>query len=185
MFKRIFAFGIFLLAVATLAITVSSADVSYTGAAGVGSVGQNFSNGVVIYSGVAPTSSGLCLVTGTSGATASYTTCPGGGGAVSSVPWTVVAASGVAVNGTQYAVNTSGVPAASAVQMTLPASSVNATVIFMDYQGTWGTNNFVIASASGVPINGTASPSTLTMTSPWMRIICDYLDMTVGYRCHL
>jgi hypothetical protein len=147
------------------------------------SSGLQFSNGVVINSGLTPTTSGLCLVTGTSGATASYTTCPGGGGGFQ--PWSVVAISGVAVNGAQYAVNTSGVPAASAVQMNLPASSVNATVVFMDYQGTWGTNNFVIASASGVPINGSAAPSTLTMTSPWLRIICDYIDMTVGYRCHL
>ena len=60
--------------------TQAWADITFTSAAGVGSTGQRFSNGIVINSGVAPISSGLCLLTGASGATESFGACTGGVG---------------------------------------------------------------------------------------------------------
>ena len=96
--------------------------------------------------------------------------------------WTTVATSGVAANGASYFVNTSGVPAVSAVQMTLPVSSVNATVSFTDLYGTFNTSPLVIYSATD-PINGVAPPVTLTWSTRYLQSKCTETATTFGWLC--
>jgi len=63
----------------SLLITPAFADVAYTPAAGSGSVGILFSNGLVSSTGAMPTSNGLCYQTSNGGATAYFGACSGGG----------------------------------------------------------------------------------------------------------
>ena len=100
---------------------------------------------------------------------------------VTPAAWRVVAVSGVAASGGNYAVNTSSV----AVTITLPASAANATVTLVDYAGTFGTHNLTVNAPSGVNLNGTSgSPASMTVSTNWAKWICVYLDSTIGYRCY-
>jgi hypothetical protein len=99
--------------------------------------------------------------------------------------WQTVATSGVAVNGSSYFVNTSGIPAAISVAMTLPVSTVNATVAFADATGTFATSKLTILAPPGVYINGTSGvPASVTVTTNWANVICTFASNTIGYRCH-
>lgn len=95
--------------------------------------------------------------------------------------WNISATSSVAASGYSYAINTSSVP----VTITLPASSANSTVTMLDYAGTFSTHNLTIQAPSGVNINGASgTPATLTVSTSWIKVICTYLDATIGYRCY-
>jgi hypothetical protein len=95
--------------------------------------------------------------------------------------WNISATSGVAANGYSYAVNTSAVP----VTITLPASAPSSTVTMLDYAGTFATHNLTVKAPTGVNINGASgTPATLTVSTSWIKIICTYLDNTIGYRCY-
>ena len=107
MFKKIFAFFIIGITLALFGLSISNADVSFTNAGGAGTVGIQFSNGTVITSGVAPTSSSLCLVTGASGNTASFGSCTGGGSGVPSVN-SITGAVTIAASGPNVTVTTAG-----------------------------------------------------------------------------
>lgn len=71
------------------------------------SLGNQFSNGIVVNSGVAPTSSGLCYQTGASGATATFGSCVAGGSGVPSVN-SISGAVTIAASGPNVTVTTAG-----------------------------------------------------------------------------
>ena len=188
MFKKIFAFFIIGITLALFGLSISNADVSFTNAGGAGTVGIQFSNGTVITSGVAPTSSSLCLVTGASGNTASFGSCTGGGSGVPSVN-SITGAVTIAASGPNVTVTTagntvsigstggggSGVPSVNTITgaVTIAASGPNVTVTTagntVSIASTGGSGNVTV---SGVPtagllttwagassIQGTSSPS--------------------------
>lgn len=294
MFKKLIAFAIVSLVLFEFGLNIADADVSFTNAGGAGAIGEQFSNGVVINSGVAPTSSNLCLVTGASGVSASFGSCGAGsnnltplsitwnqdgdqqlmgntdlskyhiggvaqqiggfwallgsgadfvheygchnistnpvtfafnapddptstsycwgytdagnyvvyeapaGAAMSTATlkykidlttgavaqgWLITAVSGVASTPSNLAVNTTSAP----VSITLPASLVSATVTMLDYAGTFSAKHLTVIAPSGVPINGVSGsgvPATLTASTSWEKVVCIYLDQTIGYRCY-
>ena len=151
MFKTFCTLLVIGTSVVLLGLTIANADVSYTNASGFGSIGDQFSNGIIANSGIAPTTSGLCKVTIGSGShvTAVYATCPGGGG--SGVPSvnTITGAVTIAASGPNVTVTTAG----NTVSIASTGGSGNVTVSGVPTAGlltTW-------AGASS--IQGTSSPS--------------------------
>ena len=79
--------------------SVFAAGISVNSNASAGAAAQQFANGVVNYSGNAPTQSGLCLETVASGAQSQYGTCAAGASAVYSVTGSTTT-SGITVTAT-------------------------------------------------------------------------------------
>ena len=97
----------------------------------------------------------------------------GGGGGISLQ--SVQTASFTAVSGNAYPVNT----ASGAITVTLPASpSAGNLVQFMDYSGTWATNNVTI-NPNGSNLNGVGSNTILNIKRESIAFI--YVDGTQGW----
>ena len=128
-----------------------SAGVGYTGSAGVGYTGSTGFTG----------SSGF---TGSAGA--------GGGGA----SWQAVKTSAFnATAGEAYFVNTTS----AAITATLPASpTLGAEIVFVDYAGTFDTNNLTIAR-NGNPIQGSATNLTVSIERAGFTLV--FVDGTQGW----
>jgi len=80
-----------------------------------------------------------------------------------------------AVSGNAYPINTT----TAAIYATLPASpSAGNTVLFVDYAGTFGINNFTILR-NGSNISGTTSNVTVTTNGASVSLV--YIDATKGW----
>ena len=128
----------------------------------------------------------------------------GSGSSLTNIPTSIVAGSGISVSGATGAVtvtNTAagiawqGVQAANfaatagygypvnttsaSITATLPASPTAGQVIaFVDYAGTWGTNNFIIAP-NGRNFNGSTTNATVATNREGIEIV--YADATKGW----
>ena len=136
--------------------------------------------------------------------TVTATSFSGSGSSLTNIPTSIVAGSGISVSGATGAVtvtNTAagiawqGVQASSfaatagygypvnttsaSITATLPASPTAGQVIaFVDYAGTWGTNNFIIAP-NGKNFNGSTTNATVATNREGIEIV--YADATKGW----
>ena len=91
----------------------------------------------------------------------------------------VQAANFNAIAGNAYPVNTT----AAAITVTLPASPAAGNLVqFIDYAGTWLTNNVTI-NPNGSKINGLSSSFTAAITRESIAFV--YVDTTQGWFCLL
>jgi len=80
-----------------------------------------------------------------------------------------------AVAGNGYPVNTT----AQACTVTLPAGSVGDTIEFVDYAGTWDTNNVTLTADGSEKIKGSTDDGTLSVERQGIKIV--YVDATQGW----
>jgi hypothetical protein len=116
---------------------------------------------------------GQVLTSGGAGVTANYEDVAGG------ISWQAVETGSTmtAVAGEGYWVNTTS----NACTITLPASaSVGDTIIFADYDRTWGTNGIELDS-NGLNYQGDDDSSTVEYGTDGMALSITYMDATQGW----
>ena len=80
-----------------------------------------------------------------------------------------------AVAGNGYPINTTS----NACTVTLPAGSVGDTIEFVDYAGTWDTNNVTLTADGSEKIKGSTDDGTLNVERQGIKIV--YVDATQGW----
>ena len=115
---------------------------------------------------------GQVLTSSGPGVAANYEDAAGGGTSWQSIE---TGSTMTAVAGNGYPINTTS----NACTVTLPAGSVGDTIEFVDYAGTWDTNNVTLTADGSEKIKGSTDDGVLSVERQGIKIV--YVDATQGW----